>query len=100
MSTSPDDLLYAYGGIESVSSAIASFVSTMNSELDAVDSRFQGLIAQGWHGTGANAFYTKSQQWHAAANEMAATLQRLSTKVNDAGVQMHQADNQAAARFS
>jgi WXG100 family type VII secretion target len=95
-----DDLLYVYGGIESVSSAISSFVATMNAELDDVDSVFKSLIAQGWHGTGANAFQGKSAQWHAAANEMAATLHRLSAKVSDSAVQMHQADNQAASRFS
>jgi WXG100 family type VII secretion target len=95
-----DDLLYVYGGIESVSSAVKSFVHNMNSELDDVDSVFKKLIAQGWHGTGANAFHGKSAQWHAAAHEMAATLHRLSTELSHSAVRMHEADGQAASRFS
>jgi WXG100 family type VII secretion target len=94
-----DDLLYNYAGIDTVAGAISSFVSQMNANLDEVDAKFKNLIAAGWHGAGANAFQGKSAQWHAAANEMATTLQRLSTKVGDAAVHMQAADNAAAARF-
>jgi WXG100 family type VII secretion target len=94
-----DDLLYDYAGIDTVSGAIASFVGQMNANLDEVDTKFKTLIADGWHGAGANAFQGKSAQWHAAANEMAATLQKLSTKVGDAGVHMQTTDGRAAGRF-
>ncbi len=37
-----DDLLYVYGGIDSVSSAISSFVAQMNANLDEVDAKSSG----------------------------------------------------------
>jgi WXG100 family type VII secretion target len=99
MSGASDDLLYQYAGIDTVAGAISSFVAQMNANLDEVDGKFKNLIAQGWHGAGANAFQGKSAQWHAAANEMASTLQQLSTKVGNAAVNMQAADSAAAARF-
>jgi WXG100 family type VII secretion target len=95
----PNDLLYNYEGIDSVSAAISAFVRQMNTNLDEVDAKFKNLIANGWTGKGADAFQGKSAQWHSAATEMAQTLHQLSTKVGDAGLRMQQADAAAASRL-
>lgn len=94
-----DDLLYNYDGIDSVAGAITSFVHQMNANLDEVDVKFKTLIHNGWHGAGADAFTGQSAKWHAAANEMAATLQKLSAKTGDASIHMRQVDARSAARF-
>lgn len=92
-------VVYQFGAIESLSQAISQFVTQMNETLAGVDREFQGLLAQGWQGKGANAFHGASQQWHRQADAMAATLHQLSAKVGTASVNMAQADSAAAARF-
>jgi WXG100 family type VII secretion target len=95
-----DNLVYDFGGIDSLSGSIAAFVTQMNQHLDEVDRTFNNLIANGWSGAGADAFQGASTQWHNLADQMATTLQSLSTKVGNAAVNMQQADAAAAARFS
>src|SRR5262245_9697230 len=95
-----DDLVYDFNGITSLSGSIAAFVAQMNQHLEDVDRTFNQLLADGWAGAGADAFQGLSAKWHAGANQMATTLQTLSTKVGDAAVNMAQADAAAAARFS
>lgn len=94
-----DELVYNFAGIDTISGQIAAFVSQMNADLNEVDSKFRNLLANGWSGAGAQAFEGCSSQWHSSANAMAETLQRLSTKVSDAGANMSAADASAAARF-
>src|SRR5690348_14489613 len=94
-----DDLVYNFSGIDSVAGAISTFVTDMNNQLDEVDSTFKNLLAQGWQGRAADAFTGCSAKWHAGAAQMAATLQKLSSAVGNAGVNMQAADQAAAARF-
>lgn len=93
-------MLYNFDGIQSVSGSIATFVSQMNQTLSDVDSVFRNLLAEGWSGAGADAFQGASQTWHRKADEMAQTLHMLAQKVGSAAVNMQQADQAAAARFS
>jgi WXG100 family type VII secretion target len=95
-----DDLLYSYEGIDNVAGAIAAFVSQMNGNLAEVDAKFKTLINNGWSGAGADAFALQSAKWHQAADQMAMTLQKLSTKVGDASIHMRGIDAKAAARFA
>jgi WXG100 family type VII secretion target len=99
MSGSGDNLVYNFAGIDTMAASIATFVSNMNSDLAEVDAKFQHLVAEGWHGKAAEAFYACSRQWHSGADQMAQTLQKLSSAVGTAGANMAQADAQAAARF-
>lgn len=92
-------MVYDFNHIDSVSGAIASFVSSMNQQLSEVDSVFNNLLADGWTGAGAQAFQGCKTQWHNNADQMAQTLQTLSTKVSQAGANMNQADQSAAGRF-
>ncbi len=96
---SDDSLVYDFSGIDTLSGSIAAFVTQMNQHLDEVDRTFNNLLANGWSGAGANAFQGCSNTWHGKANEMATTLQTLSTKVGNAAANMQQADAAAAARF-
>jgi WXG100 family type VII secretion target len=93
-------MIYNFDGINSVSASIATFVNDMNETLSQVDRTFGNLLADGWSGPAADAFQGCSQKWHDNANQMATTLQQLSQKVGDAAVNMHQADQAAAARFA
>lgn len=95
-----DEINYEFGTIESVQTLINQFVSQMNEHLDAVDRKFQTLIADGWHGSGATAFQGQSAKWHQGAANMATTLQSLAQKVGNASVNMQAADKAAMARFS
>ena len=99
MSYEFDDLVYNYGGITTIAGAIDSFVAQMNANLDEVDVEFKNLLNNGWHGAGANAFNTCSQQWHSAATEMATTLNQLKAKVDNAGITMLGTDSRVAAKF-
>jgi WXG100 family type VII secretion target len=99
MSGSGDNLVYNFAGIDTMSATIAAFVSNMNADLAEVDAKFQHLLAEGWHGKAAESFYACSRKWHAGAEQMAQTLQKLSSAVGTAGANMAQADAQAAARF-
>jgi WXG100 family type VII secretion target len=92
-------IVYNFDGISSVSGQITAFVGDLNGTLSDVDRTFQNLLADGWAGRGADAFQGASVKWHASANQMAETLQRLATKVGGAAVNMQQADQAAAARF-
>lgn len=94
-----DDIVYDFGGIDTISGSISAFVNHMNEKLDEVDRTFKNLLAQGWTGQGANAFSGCSVKWHGSAGQMAATLHQLSVKVGKAGADMAQADAAAAARF-
>jgi len=92
-------LVYNFGGIDTMSAQITAFVNHMNEKLAEVDGTFKNLLADGWSGSAANAFQGCSIQWHKSADQMAQTLQQLSTKVGNAGANMAQADAAAAARF-
>jgi WXG100 family type VII secretion target len=83
-----DDLVYNFAGIESLAGAINTFVSDMNANLGEVDSEFKNLLAQGWQGAAAHAFTGCSSKWHAGAEQMAATLQKLSQSVGTASANM------------
>jgi WXG100 family type VII secretion target len=96
---SNEGIVYNFSGIDSIAGSITGFVNHMNEQLDQVDRTFKTLLAEGWEGQGANAFNGCSAKWHASADQMAATLQQLSTKVGKAGADMAQADAAAAARF-
>jgi WXG100 family type VII secretion target len=96
---SGDNLVYNFAGIDTMSASIAGFVSAMNADLAEVDSKFQNLLAEGWQGKAAESFFACSRKWHSGAEQMAQTLQRLSSAVGTAGANMAQADAQAAARF-
>jgi WXG100 family type VII secretion target len=93
------DIVYDFGGIDTISGSIAAFVSQMNEHLDEVDRTFKNLMANGWEGKGSEAFSGCSARWHASANQMASTLHQLSQKVGNAGANMAAADAAAAARF-
>lgn len=97
---SDGSMLYNFDGINSVSGSITTFVSQMNQTLNDVDTVFRNLLSDGWTGKGADAFNTASQTWHRKADEMAQTLHQLAQKVGNAAVNMQQADQAAAARFS
>ena len=92
-------IAYNFDGIDSLAGQIAAFVGQMNSTLEEVDRTFQNLLANDWHGAGADAFGPASEKWHSNANQMAETLQNLSTKLSNSAMNMHQADAAAAARF-
>jgi WXG100 family type VII secretion target len=94
-----DDLVYNYGGISTIAGAIDSFVGQMRANLDEVDTEFKNLIAHGWTGSGSDAFNNCSSKWHAAAEEMAQTLNTLKQKVDNAGIHMHATDGRVATRF-
>lgn len=94
-----DSINYEFTTIEDISSDVASFVSFMEERLSEVDTLFATLLADGWTGAGANAFGECKSRWHTNANQLAATLQTLATKVGNAGSDMHQADSAAAGRF-
>jgi WXG100 family type VII secretion target len=96
---SSDNLVYDFNGINSLAGSIAAFVAQMNEHLGEVDRTFNNLLANGWSGAGADAFQGCSLKWHSNADQMATTLQTLSTKVGNAAVNMQQADAAAAARF-
>ncbi len=93
------DIVYDFGGIDTISGSIAAFVSQMNEHLDEVDRTFKNLMANGWEGKGSEAFGGCSARWHSNANQMASTLHQLSQKVGTAGANMAAADAAAAARF-
>jgi WXG100 family type VII secretion target len=93
------DIVYDFGGIDSIAGSISQFVSQMNEHLDEVDRTFKNLLANGWEGKGSEAFNGCSVRWHESAGQMAATLHQLSQKVGKAGADMAQADAAAAARF-
>ena len=94
-----DSLVYDFNGINSLAGSISAFVAQMNEHLAEVDRTFNNLLAHGWAGAGADAFQGCSAKWHANADQMATTLQTLSTRVGNAAVNMQQADASAAARF-
>ncbi len=94
-----DDIVYDFGGIDTLSGSINAFVNHMNEKLDEVDRTFKGLLADGWQGSGADAFNGCSAKWHSSAGQMASTLHQLSLKVGNAGANMAAADAAAAARF-
>jgi len=92
-------LVYNFDGINSIAAQINAFVADMDSTLSNVDKVFRNLLADGWEGSGAQAFEGCSHRWHTSAQQMAQTLQHLSPKVGNAAANMHQADQAAAARF-
>jgi WXG100 family type VII secretion target len=94
-----DDIVYDFGGIDTISGQITAFVNHMNEKLDEVDRTFKNLLANGWEGKGASAFQGCSLKWHGSAGQMATTLHSLSQKVGKAGANMAAADAAAAARF-
>jgi len=95
----PDHLVYEFGGIDTMAGQIAAFVKQMNTNLAEVDNKFKTLLADGWSGKAADSFQVCSNKWHTGADQMAQTLQQLSTKVGNAGANMAAADAQAAGRF-
>ena len=94
-----ENLVYDFNGINSLAGAITAFVAQMNEHLAQVDRTFNNLLAHGWSGAAADAFQGCSTKWHANADQMANTLQTLSTRVGNAAGNMQQADAAAAARF-
>jgi WXG100 family type VII secretion target len=99
MAGDANDLLYQYEGIDTVKEAIMVFVKTMNENLNEVDAKFKNLIANGWHGAGADAFEGESRKWHMSANEMAETLNNLGITVGDAAINMRETDIRLAGLF-
>ena len=93
------DIVYDFGGIDTISGSITAFVNHMNEKLGEVDRTFKNLLANGWEGKGADAFNGCSAKWHGSADQMASTLHQLSAKVGKAGADMAAADAAAAARF-
>ena len=93
------NLVYNFEGIGGLASSVTAFVSEMDETLSNVDSTFRNLLADGWQGSGAQAFEGCSNRWHTSAQQMAQTLQQLSQKVGSAASTMQQADQAAAARF-
>jgi WXG100 family type VII secretion target len=92
-------IAYNFDGIDSLSGQIATFVSQMNETLAEVDRTFQNLLANDWHGAGADAFGPARDKWNSNAQQMAETLQNLAGKLSNSAMNMHQADAAAAARF-
>jgi WXG100 family type VII secretion target len=99
MSGNSGVIVYDFGGIDTLAAQIEAFVADMNGTLADVDAKFRTLLANGWSGSGADAFGVQSTQWHRKADEMATTLRRLSAAAGSAAVNMQQADAAAAARF-
>ena len=97
--TDDNALVYDFEGINSIAAQIETFVKDMDGTLDDVDSAFRNLLANGWTGAGASAFQDHSLRWHTKAGEMATTLRKLSSAAGNAAVNMHAADQAAAARF-
>ena len=92
-------IVYNFDGIDSLSGQIAAFVTQMNTTLQEVERTFENLLANDWHGAGADAFGPARQKWHDNAEQMAQTLQNLAAKLSNSAMNMHQADAAAAARF-
>jgi WXG100 family type VII secretion target len=92
-------IVYDFSTIDSLSGQITAFVAQMNENLNDVDRVFTDLLANGWQGAAADAFYGQSQKWHQNAAQMAETLQTLSQKLSNAAANMAQADQQAGAQF-
>jgi WXG100 family type VII secretion target len=99
MSGNSGVIVYDFAGIDTIAGQIEAFVADMNGTLADVDAKFRTLLGNGWTGAGADAFGVQSQQWHRKADQMAATLRRLSAAAGTAAVNMQQADAAAAARF-
>jgi WXG100 family type VII secretion target len=99
MSGFDGDVVYNFGTISTISSQIATFCTQLQQDLDDVNKRFKGLLEAGWQGAGADAFGPCQAKWQANADAMKQTLQSLSAKVDQAGMDMQAADQAAAARF-
>jgi WXG100 family type VII secretion target len=94
-----DDLVYDFGGIDTIVGSINTFIGDMQANLGEVDQTFGDLLQAGWHGAGADRFGDCCKQWHDGANDLADALQALARKVGDAAANMQAADQAAAARL-
>jgi WXG100 family type VII secretion target len=94
-----EGVVYNFGGIDSVQASIEAFVGQMRGTLGEVDAEFRGLISDGWKGASSDAFHACSVKWGQNADAMAETLRTLGRRVGEAGANMQQADNSAAAQF-
>jgi WXG100 family type VII secretion target len=93
------ELVYNFGGIDTIIASIQTFVADMQANLDDVDKTFGNLLASGWHGAGADRFAEQSAKWHGAANDLATALFSLGQKAGNAAANMQAADQAAAARL-
>jgi WXG100 family type VII secretion target len=93
------ELVYNFGGIDTIIGSINTFIADMQGNLADVDRSFTDLLASGWHGAGADRFAECSTKWHKAADDLATALQVLGQKVGNAAANMQAADQQAAARL-
>jgi WXG100 family type VII secretion target len=95
----PDDLVYDFAGIDTITASINTFVADMNANLAEVDKTFQDMLDVGWSGQGSDKFYPCKVRWHNNADALNATLQDLAKKVGNAAANMAAADAAAAAKF-
>jgi WXG100 family type VII secretion target len=96
---SDGELIYDFNGINTITDSINTFVSDMNANLADVDSTFQTMLNNGWHGKGSDKFAPCSKRWHDNADALTQTLHQLGAKAGNAAANMAAADAAAAARF-
>ena len=95
------DLAYQYEQIESMASELKRFVDQLENRLsNDVDKAFNGLLANGWSGAGADSFQTAKVAWHQKVDEMQMTLTQLKTALSTAGTDMNSTDQSLIGLFT
>jgi WXG100 family type VII secretion target len=95
------DLAYEYGVIEGMASELKRFVDNLELRLkNDVESAFNGLLANGWSGAGADSFQTAKVEWQRRVDEMQTTLTQLKTALSTAGTDMNATDQSLIGLFS
>jgi WXG100 family type VII secretion target len=95
------DLAYEYGMIEGMASELKRFVDNLELRLrNDVESAFNGLLANGWSGAGADSFQTAKTEWGRRVDEMQTTLTQLKTALSTAGTDMNATDQSLIGLFT
>jgi WXG100 family type VII secretion target len=95
------DLAYQYEQIEGMASELKRFVDNLENRLsNDVDKAFNGLLANGWSGAGADSFQTAKAEWHKRVDEMQLTLTQLKTALSTAGTDMNSTDQSLIGLFT
>ena len=95
------DLAYQYEQIEGMAAELKRFVDNLELRLsNDVDQAFNGLLANGWSGAGADSFNTAKIEWHKRVDEMQLTLTQLKTALSTAGTDMNATDQSLIGLFT
>jgi early secretory antigenic target protein ESAT-6 len=96
---SGDQIKVSYAALDGLASGIKAQVSAIENELDTLKSQIQNLESL-WQGAAGEGFQQTKTNWMSAAADLNSVLQRISIAVSQANEQYQQTESQNASAWS